>query len=60
MRSINYGVIHRCPQTLFPQINAIGYRKFYRISHTRSDKEEQGEGYTYREDTAENRVMFVF
>jgi len=27
---------------------------------TRSDKAEQGEGYTYREDTAENRVMFVF
>ncbi|MET3119890.1 hypothetical protein AAKU64_004137 [Undibacterium sp. GrIS 1.8] len=27
---------------------------------TRADKEEQGEGYTYREDTAENRVMFEF
>lgn len=24
------------------------------------DKEESGDGYTYREDTAENRVMFVF
>ncbi len=27
---------------------------------TRTDKEEGGEGYTYREDTAENRVMFEF
>jgi hypothetical protein len=26
----------------------------------RGDKEEQGEGYVYREDTAENRIMFVF
>lgn len=26
----------------------------------RSDKEERGQGYTYREDTEENRVMFVF
>lgn len=26
----------------------------------RADKEEAGDGYTYREDTAENRVMFIF
>ncbi|MES2208497.1 MAG: DUF3560 domain-containing protein [Pseudomonadota bacterium] len=26
----------------------------------REDKEEEGNGYTYREDTAENRVMFIF
>jgi len=26
----------------------------------RQDKEEEGNGYTYREDTAENRVMFIF
>lgn len=27
---------------------------------TRQTKEEEGEGYTYREDTEENRVMFIF
>jgi Domain of unknown function (DUF3560) len=26
----------------------------------RQDKEEEGNGYTYREDTTENRVMFIF
>lgn len=26
----------------------------------RVDKEEEGPGYTYREDTSENRVMFIF
>jgi len=27
---------------------------------TREDREEAGKGYTYREDTTENRIMFVF
>lgn len=29
-------------------------------SGEREDKEEEGKGYTYREDTAENRIMFIF
>jgi vacuolar-type H+-ATPase subunit I/STV1 len=31
-----------------------------RAVEQRQDKEEEGEGYRYREDTAENRVMFFF
>lgn len=29
-------------------------------NQSRVDKEEAGEGYTYREDAAESRVMFIF
>lgn len=30
------------------------------VSACREDKEEAGKGYTYRKDTEENRVMFIF